>query len=502
MKNLSSDEKNKRYFCTEHLKADLKGRSVRSGAATIAGQVGKFSLQTTATVVMARLLTPEDYGLFGMVTVITNFAVLFNDLGLSTATIQKAQIDHRQVSTLFWINVALGCSVALIVAALAPAVAWFYDEPRLTGIMLGLSLNFIFSGLTVQHNALLKRQMCFATLARIQIISMFTTVVTGIIFALCGLGYWALIFMQWVGAFTYLIGVWVACGWRPGLPVKGSGIASMLAFGGNVTGFKIVDYWTRSLDNLLIGRYWGPQELGLYAKAYQLLLMPIRQINNPMTSVALPALSSLQSEPQRYRAFYCKAILSITTLGMPIAALMFASADKVILLMLGKDWLGAVPLFRLLMPAAFVGTLNVATGWICQSLGTTDRQLRAGLITSTIVSIIFLISVRWGTTAVAAAFGLSQPILVLFAIIYCYKGTPLRLSDLASTIYRPALASIGAAAILMSIQDFLPTAINIAISLLVDFVLYGFFYIAIWMVLPKGRQTLVELLSTFKSLKK
>jgi O-antigen/teichoic acid export membrane protein len=276
----------------------------------------------------------------------------------------------------------------------------------------------------------------------------------------------------------------------------------MLAFGGNVTGFKIVDYWTRSLDNLLIGRYWGPQELGLYAKAYQLLLMPIRQINNPMTSVALPALSSLQSEPQRYRAFYCKAILSITTLGMPIAALMFASADKVILLMLGKDWLGAVPLFRLLMPAAFVGTLNVATGWICQSLGTTDRQLRAGLITSTIVSIIFLISVRWGTTAVAAAFGLSQPILVLFAIIYCYKGTPLRLSDLASTIYRPALASIGAAAILMSIQDFLPTAINIAISLLVDFVLYGFFYIAIWMVLPKGRQTLVELLSTFKSLKK
>lgn len=502
MKNFYSDDKNNKYFSTEHLKADLKGRSVRSGAVTMVAQVGKFSIQMTSTVVIARLLTPEDYGLFGMVTVITSFAGLFNDLGLSTATIQKAEINHRQVSTLFWINVALGCTVALIVAALAPAVASFYSEPRLTWITLGLSLNFIFSGLTVQHNALLKRQMRFVTFAQIEIISMFVSVTTGIIFAFYGVGYRALVFMQWAGAATYLIGVWAACGWRPGLPGKSSDLASMLAFGGNLTGFNIVDYWTRNLDNLLIGRYWGPQQLGLYSKAYQLLLLPIQQINNPMTSVALPALSHLQSEPERYRAFYCKAILSVTTLGMPIAALMFASADKVILLMLGKDWLGAVTLFRLLMPAAFVSTFTVATGWICQSLGRTDRQLRAGLVTSTIISIVFLVSVRWGTSAMAAAFGLSQPILVLFAIIYCYKGTPLRFTDLVSTIYRPALASIGAAAVLMGVQNFLPSGINVAISLLVDSVLYGLFYLAIWMVLPNGRQTLLELLIVIEKFRK
>lgn len=502
MENFSFSDKNNQYFCIDHLKADLKGRAVRSGAVTIAAQIGKFSLQMTSTVVVARLLTPEDYGLFGMVTVITSFIGLFNDLGLSTATIQKSEINHRQVSTLFWINLILGCAVASIIVALAPAVAWFYSEPRLTWITLALSLNFVFSGLTVQHNALLKRQMRFATLAQIEIVSMSVSVATGIISALWGVGYWALVLMQWAGSFTYLIGVWVACGWRPGLPVKGSDVASMLALGGNLTGFNIVDYWTRSLDNLLIGRYWGPQQLGLYAKAYQLLFLPIQQINNPMTSVALPVLSHLQSEPERYRAFYCKAILSITTLAMPISALMFASADKVILLMLGEDWLEAVTLFRLLMPATFVGTFNVAIGWLCQSLGRTDRQFRAGLVTSTIISIVFLVSVHWGTTAVAATFGLFQPILVLFTIIYCYKGTPLRLIDLASTIYRPALASLGAAAVLMGVQNLLPTGINVAISLFIDSVLYSFFYLAIWMLLPNGRQTLWEFLVIIKRLRK
>jgi O-antigen/teichoic acid export membrane protein len=499
----SSSSQNKliNYFDTAHLKADLRQRSVRGGAVTIAAQASKFVFKIGSTTILARLLSPEDYGLIGMATVVIGLIDFFKDLGLSAATIQRAEINHKQVSTLFWINLGVSCLIALIVAALAPAIAMFYHEPRLSGITLALAVNFIFGGLTVQHQALLRRQMQFTSLAKIEIVSIFISVITAIILARYGFGYWALVFMQMAMVITNAIGVWIACSWRPGLPVRNANIGSMLAYGGNLTGFGVVNYFSRNLDNVLIGRYWGSQQLGLYAKAYQLLLLPIQQINNPINSVALPTLSSLQAEPEKYSRYYYKAILLITTLGMPIVAFMFADADKVILLMLGNQWLEATPLFRFLIPAAFIGTFNVAPGWVYQSLGRTDRQFRIGIVISAIHAIIFLISVHWGAIGVAKAYGLSQPILMMIAIIYCYRGTPLRVTDFATVISRPAFASISAAAVLIGIDHFLPANLNLPVSLFIDWLLYGLLYLAIWIVTPGGKKTLLEIVEIIKAIK-
>ncbi|MBE9213111.1 lipopolysaccharide biosynthesis protein [Plectonema cf. radiosum LEGE 06105] len=503
MKNVSSKVNNEQYFSTDHLKADLKGRSVRGGAVTMAAQITKFVLQMGSTVVLARLLVPEDYGLIGMVTVVIGFAELFKDLGLSTATIQKAEINHKQVSTLFWINFAISCVTGLVVAGLAPVIAWFYKEPRLTWITLALASSFILGGLTVQHQALLKRQMSFTSLAKIEITSMLAGVVTAMISAWYGLGYWALVFMQIATAIANAIGVWVACSWRPGVPLRRSGIRSMLAFGGNMTGFNIVNYFSRNLDNILIGQYWGPQQLGLYAQAYKLLLLPINQINAPISTVALPALSSLQSEPEKYRRYYYKAILLITTIGMPIVAFMFASADKVILLTLGKQWLEAVPIFRSLMPAAFIGTFNVADGWVYQSLGRTDRQFLWGIVSSIINVIVFIISIRWGAIGVARGYSLYLILQFLPRFFYCYRGTQLRNIDLISTLLRPVLASLGAAAVIIIITNQLISInTNLIIGLFIDWLLYCLAYFGIWIVLPNGKTTLLEMFQFTKVFKR
>lgn len=502
MKNVSSKVNNEQYFNTDHLKADLKGRSVRGGAVTLAAQASKFILQMGSTVVLARLLVPEDYGLIGMVTVVIGFAGLFKDLGLSTATIQKSEINHKQVSNLFWINFAISCATGLVVAGLAPAIALFYKEPRLTWITLALASSFLFGGLTVQHQALLQRQMSFTSLAKIDITSMLVGVVTAIISALYGLGYWALVLMQITSSIANVVGVWVVCSWRPGVPLRGSGIRSMLAFGGNMTGFNLVNYFSRNLDNVLIGQYWGPQQLGLYAQAYKLVLLPVQQINSPITNVALPALSSLQREPEKYRRYYYKAILSISCLGMPMTGFLLASADKVILTLLGEQWLGAVPIFQLLMPAAFNATIGIGQGWVYQSLGMVDRQLRWGIVSSILNVILFAIGVRWGAIGVAAAYGLSRPFFIVAGFAYCFKGTPLRLTELARTLFQPCFASIGAAAILIGINILLPAGINDLIALLIDFVLYSLLYFVIWMVLPNGKSTLFEMLHIIKTLKK
>ena len=207
-----------------------------------------------------------------MVVVVTGFVSMFKDLGLSNATIQKEEINAEQISTLFWVNVALSVTILLLTASLAPAVAWFYGDSRLTLITLVYAVGFLFGGLTVQHEALLRRQMRFTALAVTDIVSLIAGIVTALVLGWYGARYWALVANQLVVGFTNTVAVWALCRWRPGLPVRNSGVRSMLVFGRNLTGFSIINYFARNLDNMLIGKFWGSQQLGLYAKAYQLLL--------------------------------------------------------------------------------------------------------------------------------------------------------------------------------------------------------------------------------------
>jgi O-antigen/teichoic acid export membrane protein len=462
-----------KYFRTDHLETDLKSRSIRSGLVTTAAQAAKFILNLASNIILARLLAPKDFGLLAMVSTVTGFLYMFQDLGLSTATIQKDKITHAQVSTLFWINLGVSCSIMLFTAVVAPAIALFYKEPRLTLITIVLASGFIFSGLSVQHQALLKRQMRFTALATIEILSLIVSLATGIIAAWYGLGYWALVLMQLTPGITTLVGVWLICGWRPGLPVRQSGVGSMLAYGGNLTGFNIFNYFSRTLDNVLIGWYWGSQPLGLYAKAYQLLLLPIQQINSPIGSVALPTLCRLQAEPQRYKAYYKMGIRLTASFGMPLVALLFVVADKVILLILGYQWQDAIAIFQLLAPAAFIGTINGATGWVYSSLG---------------------------RTGVAMAYSICSVLLFIPGILYAYQGSMLRLNDLWVTIARPMIASLGAAVALIAVESWLPD-FNLAIDLFRDCLLYGLFYIYLWFAPPNGKESVLEMLRIAKNIR-
>ncbi len=502
--SIHPDRDPERFFRTDHLKADLKGRSIRGGAVTMLSQIGKIILNFGSTAVMARLLSPEDYGLLGMVVIITGFIDLFKDLGLSTATIQKAEIDSKQVSTLFWINVAIGFGVMLLTVAIAPIIAWFYNEPRLSAIAMVLSLGFIFGSLAVQHQALLRRQMRFKALSTIDLTSMLISVIVGIVSALIlpdRSDYWALVFVRLSMTICNSIGVWMLSGWRPGLPARNSGVGDMLAFGGHITGFSILNYFSRNMDNLLIGWYWGPNELGLYAKAYQLLLLPFQQITVPIGNVALPTLSRLQNDPERYRSYYQKGILMLVILGMPLVVLLFVSADKVILTLLGEQWIEAIDIFRLLAPATFVATFNAAAGWVYTSLRKADRQLRWGFFVAVIDLISFAIGVRWGAIGVATAYSISRVLIRYPAIHYCYKDSFLKVSDLDAVLWKPALASAMAGVALYGINLLVVFTQNPAIGLAIDFIIYTLFYIFVWSILPNGWQTLREMLQIIKMLR-
>ena len=439
--NMSDGRKD--FFDITHLKEDLKGRSVRGGAITIFAQGCKFVLQTGSMIVLARLLTPADFGLIAMVTALTALAMVIKDMGLSMATIQKENISHAQVSTLFWVNVAVGILLAAVVVALAPVVAWFYGEPRLTPVTMALAGTFIFGGLTVQHQALLRRHMKFFRLGVVEVSAMATSVAAAIIAGLYGVGYWSLVIMHITLAFVMAVAMWIVFPWLPGLPRRAEGIKSMLKFGGNITASNLMNYFARNADKIFIGKFIGSMSLGFYSKAYNLLMLPIQQINGPISSVAIPALSRLQNEPERYRNYYKRAINLTSFITMPMVFIMAALSDEIIRIILGEQWVAAAIIFKVLAFSAVVQPILNTAGWIYVSLGQTDRKLRWGLISCPIIVLSFLVGIPWGVLGVAVSYTICICFVISFPCLFlAFRYSPIRLSDCFAAIIRPLLISI------------------------------------------------------------
>lgn len=468
---------------------------------TLGAQAAKFVLQLGSTAVLARLLTPADFGLIAMVAVFTGFVGIFKDLGLSMATVQRAQITHEQVSMLFWINLLVSLILTVIGVALAPVVAWVNHEPRLVWVTIALSATFIFGGLAAQHTALLQRQMRFGALAAIDIASLVCSIGVAIVLAQLGASYWALVAMTAAQSLTITIGTWLASRWWPGLPRRRSGVLPMLKFGGHLTGFNLLNYFTRNFDNFIIGAVLGNRSLGIYAKAYSLLLMPTSQINSPIGAVALPALCRLQHEPLRYRSYYLRALELIAFCGMPLVAFTFVEADNLILTILGSQWTAAIPVFRWLAPAAFVGTLNVAPGWLCGSLGTTHRQFRWAMFSAPIIVAGFIVGLRWGIAGVAAGFSLTWSVMHIVFIAYACRGSPVRLRDIGLRVWRPVVASfmaaLGTAAVASATASFSLAAMRAAWGAII----FAFAFFGAFLIIPGGFRALRELFATVTHLR-
>jgi O-antigen/teichoic acid export membrane protein len=422
---------------TEHLHADLRGRSVRGVSLTLASQAAQFVMQSASTVVLARLLTPADFGLVAMVTAITGLATAFADLGLSEATIQRQEISHHQVSTLFWINAAIGLALMLVTAGLGPAMAWFYREPRLKGIAFLLSLTFLIGGLRVQHTALLKRQMRFSALAIRDVASYVIAVPVAIAMAWRGAGYWAIVALPLTLSFTQMALSWVIVGWIPSLPQRDAEVRSLVAFGGNVAASYLLLNVLRSADNVLIGRYWGAGPLGLYSRAYNLLTQPARQLYIPVGSVAIPAFSRLQSDRERFARYYLRAINLMTWISAPIFGFLFVAAEPVTVLLLGNQWREAAPVFQILVISALAQLLHGSTIWLFVSRGESGRLLKLTLIISPVLIGSYLIGLPFGIKGVALSGSLVLLAILPWMLKYTFRGTHLTLQRLGQAMLYP-----------------------------------------------------------------
>ena len=273
----SKEKTDSALFNTEHLRADIGIRSVRGGAIGLLSQGIMSALRLVSVVVLARMVIPEHFGLIGMVTSLTVLAERFQDLGLGDAVVQRKEITHQQVSNLFWANLCVSALLSTVVSLAARMVAWFYGDPRLTWITVAFACNFVCSGVAIQHQALIRRQMRFGQFATIQIVSVTFGLAVAIVMAMFGFGYWALIWKEIARSAMNTVLAWSFCRWRPSFPSRSVGIKPLLHFGYNVTGFNMLYYLTTNVDAVLIGKWCGAVSVGLYSRARQLTILPVSQ---------------------------------------------------------------------------------------------------------------------------------------------------------------------------------------------------------------------------------
>jgi len=480
------------YLDVSTLTEGLGIRAARGGVVTLASQLLRQVIHLAFTMVMARILLPSDYGLVAMVTAVTGFMSVFKDMGLSMATVQRQEISADQVSALFWVNAGLGLALTLITACLAPLLAWFYKEPRLLWITLALAAGFLVSGFAVQHQALLQRQMRFSALALVDVATLLLECAVGIAAALVGWGYWALVLTSLSASLARTGGLWIACHWRPRGPLlREAGVRAMLAFGGRLSASNILTYLARNLDNVLIGRFWGEQQLGLYAKAYSLLLLPISMINAPVAAVAVPALSRLQNDPQAYKRLFLKAISLVAFVTMPGAAFLIGTSYDLIRVILGENWVGASPVFLALAISAPVQAIYNAQGWLYVSMGRTDRLLKWCLVSSGLIVLSFVIGLPQGARGVALSYSCAVLLIMLPSFRYAFEPTAIRVLDLLKAIAEPLAVSLASLALGVLLLRYLPLSSSLA-RLAVGFLAQAMVYLSVSAFLPGGRAHLGE----------
>jgi PST family polysaccharide transporter len=394
-------------LATDHLTHDLGRRSRRGGAVLLGAQVVRVLGQMATLVVLARLLPPSAFGLLAMVAAIGVVLDLVKEFGLSAATIQKQDITHAQVSALFWINTAVGGLLGASLFFTAPVVAQFYSQPELEGVTRWLAAGFVVSGLTVQHWALLRRQMRFGAIAGMETGADLAGFAAAIGLAVAGAGYWSLVAQRLLPPAILLVASWWLCRWRPARPSRAAGVSSLLAFGAGLTGSQLASALARSVDQILIGWLWGPAVLGLYERTTRLLLVPINSINAPVYATAMPALSRLLDNPAHYRSMFGQVMQKLGLLTMPVFALAAVTADWVVAILFGPAWHEAVPLVALFSLSATYLPVLMAVTLLYLSQARTGEMLRAMLIDSGLAIAAILIGLPWGVVGIATAVALA-----------------------------------------------------------------------------------------------
>jgi PST family polysaccharide transporter len=430
------------YFGDNRSGADHSHQSVRSGVFAIASRGISVFVQVGSTIILARLLSPEDFGLVSMVAAFTGFIPVLSDLGTRDAAVQRAAITQHEVSALFWLTMAIGVALGLLLAAGGPLIASYYHEPRLRDIALASSLGFMLGAASCQHFALLRRAMQFKAIASIEVGANVLSSVASIAMAIWGAGYWALVAKPVLLAAFTLIGVGLACPWVPGIPSLTAGVREMVKFGMHITGFTVTDYVSRAIDRVAIGRRNGAAPLGYYQQCLFIYENVLGLLSISLHPVAVAGLSKLTDNLSEFKRAWSKAISTLAFFAMPAFGLLAVTSEDVVTLVLGEKWRYTATLVAIMALRGIPHCVERTLGWLHVPAGRGDRWMRWGFISAAVQVVALFCGLPFGIEGVVTSYVIAMFLLCVPAIAYAGKPVGIGAGDLVKAIGAPFAGTV------------------------------------------------------------
>ncbi len=443
---------------------DLKSKVKKSLMWTFGDQIVTQIVFVLFGIFLARILSPSVFGVVGMVTMFTNFAALFIDMGFGVALIQKKEADNEHFSSVFWLNLGIGCFLYGLFFFMAPLFSIFFHQPQLTILVRVICLSFIISSLTSVQSNLLVRELKFKQKVLFNWISVILGYTVAFLLALKGFGVWAVVWMTIVTASSNSLLYWISSDWRPSFLFNRNKIKELSKFGFNVLGDTSVNYWSRNFDNFIIGRMLGSTQLGLYTRAYSLMLLPLRNISSVITKVMFPAFSKKQDDVASIKRHYLQIIKYIALVTFPAMIGLSLVSKEFVLLFFGKNWTGMIPVLAILSLVGAVQSIFSLNGMIYNSLGKAHIAFKVSILVNVVLIIAFTIGVNFGIEGMAWSY-LIASILLFFPI---YNTAIKQLNTTLSEVFFTLKGSIGAtltmALVMIVLNNFLSTSLLVGFA--------------------------------------
>jgi PST family polysaccharide transporter len=389
--------------------------------------VARNVVSVAATALLARMLSPNDYGLMAMVATITVLAQAISDFGLSWATVQPERLERNQIDALFLVNCAGGLFLTALCFLVAPYVAEFYRRPELTRILCAAGGTLFLASVAVQPNALLLRQMKLKEMNLSALFSLSVAALAAVLAARAGFGYWALVLqlMLQQGLTTAL--AFPLSGYFPKFPQQGLNIRALLSFGGFSAAYGMVNYFARNLDNVLVGRFWGAAALGYYSRAYFLMTLPGMLVIAAFSGVLIPGLSALRKDPSRLQAAYLRAVRWISILGCSMAVGLAVTAPEIVDVIYGPKWHALVPILLWLSAASILQPIQNTAQWLYIVAGRGKGMLGMGLLVAGSATLAFVIGIPGGPVGVARAYAVSNTLIAYPVLAMSHRACGLNM---------------------------------------------------------------------------
>jgi len=418
--------------CLRPSARDLPGRVARGAVWMTLLVVLRTVLTIASTAVLARLLTPADYGLVAMSTVVTEMAALLGFFGMTPLIVQRRRLTRLDLDSAFWISVALGFGVAAIVVATSFPAASFFREPRIAPILWAVSVQFVLEDLSIIHHSIANRLLLFKLEFVSQFANLLVRIGVSIALAAAGFGVWSLVWGAIAGRVAQFVIIWYVIPYVPRWRYNAEFLRANWRAGGSYFGSGVIMYVLGSLDTAVVGRTFGPTQLGYYQTAFALPEEMRSRLSFSMQKVVFPAYALLQADQSAFRNGVLRSIRILSAIILPMGVGMAVLADPIVAVLYGSQWAPVVPILRI---AAAVGVLRAMQGLVSNvyfAKGRPQINLKVNLALLPLAVIAVLVGSLWGTLGVATG------LLLVSAVSLATTRIALRLVGVRS---RDALAA-------------------------------------------------------------